>query len=70
MKQYLIKNTDIMLNGKVIPEGSTIELDENEAISLSDYLVTLSASSRAETRDKVLPTINKAIITNNKKRSK
>ena len=51
MKQYIIKNSDIMLNGKLIPEGSTVELDEKDAQSLSAYLVTLSASSRAETRD-------------------
>ncbi|HRN70323.1 MAG TPA: hypothetical protein PLS49_03990 [Candidatus Woesebacteria bacterium] len=51
MKQYLIKNSDIMHNGKLFPEGSTINLEDKDAESLSDYLVTLSASSRAETRD-------------------
>jgi hypothetical protein len=42
MKTYLIKETDIMHNGKISPEGSTIELDEKEALQLSNFLVTLS----------------------------
>ena len=56
MKSYTIKNTDIMHNGKIFPEGSTIDLDDKDAQSLSNYLeeikenVTLSVSSRAESR--------------------
>ena len=46
-----IKNSDIMLNGKIIPEGSTVNLDDKDAESLSNYLVPLDASSRAESRD-------------------
>ncbi len=42
MKQYTIKNTDIMHNGKIFPEGSTIDLEDKDAESLSDYLVILS----------------------------
>jgi len=38
MKQYTIKNTDLMLNGKLFPEGSTINLDDKDAQSLSNYL--------------------------------
>lgn len=41
MKTYLIKKSDIMLNGKVIPEGSTVKLDDKDAQVLSDYLVIL-----------------------------
>jgi len=51
MKTYTIKNSDIMHNGKLFPEGSTINLDDKDAQSLSNFLVPLSASSRAETRD-------------------
>ena len=40
MKYKLIK-TDLFLNGKLIPEGSTIELPEKEASSLSVYLEEL-----------------------------
>ncbi len=39
MKTYIIKKTDIMLNGKLIPEGSTIELSDDDAKSLSEYLI-------------------------------
>lgn len=67
MKTYLIKNTDLMLNGKIFSEGSTIELDEKEANSLSDYLVTLSASSLAVSRDEVSPTNKKEFNVKNKR---
>jgi hypothetical protein len=39
MKSYIIKNTDLLLNGKLIPEGSTINLDDKDAVSLEDYLI-------------------------------
>jgi hypothetical protein len=55
-----------MLNGKLIPEGSTINLDDKDAQSLSEYLVTLSVSSRAESRDEV----SSLKESNNKKRNK
>ena len=45
MKQYLIKNTDIMLNGKIIPEGSTVNLDDKDAQLLSEYLVEVKDTS-------------------------
>ncbi len=70
MKTYTIKNSDIMHNGKLFPEGSTINLDDKDAESLSNYLVTLSASSRAETRDEVSSINNKEQNTKNKSRSK
>jgi hypothetical protein len=38
MKTYTIKNTDIMHNGKIFPEGSTIELEDKEAESLTIFL--------------------------------
>ena len=46
MKQYLIKNSDIMHNGKIFPEGSTINLDDKEAESLSDYLTEIKEVSK------------------------
>lgn len=61
MKQYLIKNSDIMHNGKLFPEGSTINLDEKYAQSLSDYLSEINDSSI---------TNNKEPKTKNKVRSK
>jgi hypothetical protein len=38
MKNYTIKNTDIMHKGIIFPEGSTIDLDDKDAQSLSNYL--------------------------------
>ena len=70
MKTYTIKNSDIMHNGKLFPEGSTINLDDKDAESLSNYLVTLSASSRAASRDEVSSINNKEQNTKNKSRSK
>ena len=39
MKTYTIINTDIMLNGKVFPEGSKIGLSEDDVKSLSEFLI-------------------------------
>jgi len=46
MKTYTIKNTDIMHNGKLFPEGSTINLDEKDAESLSNYLTEIKEVSK------------------------
>lgn len=46
MKQYLIKNSDIMHNGKLFPEGSTINLDDKDAQSLTDYLTEIKEVSK------------------------
>ena len=45
MKTYTIKNTDIMHKGKIFPEGSTIDLEEKEAESLSDFLDLIKSDS-------------------------
>ena len=45
MKTYTIKNTDIMLNGKIIPEGSTVNLDDKDAQLLSEYLEEVKDTS-------------------------
>jgi len=46
MKQYLIKNSDIMHNGKLFPEGSTINLEDKDAQSLLDYLTEVKEVSK------------------------
>ncbi|QQS34798.1 MAG: hypothetical protein IPM56_11050 [Ignavibacteriales bacterium] len=38
MKTYIIKDTDLMINGSIVPEGSKIELNDEDAKSLSPYL--------------------------------
>jgi len=68
MKSYLIKNSDIMHKGKIFPEGSTIELDEQEASQLSNYLEELKDSSLITDHSSL--TNNKEQITKNNKRSK
>ena len=45
MKTYTIKNTDIMHKGKIFPEGSTIDLEDKEAESLSDFLDLIKSDS-------------------------
>ena len=60
MKQYKIINTDIQLKGKLFPEGSTINLDDKDAQSLSKYLEEI----------KVVSSNNKEQKTNIKTRSK
>ncbi|MBE0550819.1 MAG: hypothetical protein IH619_00370 [Ignavibacterium sp.] len=46
MKTYTIINSDIMHNGKLFPEGSTINLDDKDAQSLSDYLTEIKEVSK------------------------
>lgn len=48
MKTYLIKNSDIMLKGKLFPEGTTINLEDKDAASLSAFLVILSQDGHPE----------------------
>jgi len=45
MKSYLIKNSDIMHKGKIFPEGSTINLEDNETESLSNFLDPIKSDS-------------------------
>jgi len=46
MPKYKIKGTDILYNGKVYAEGTTIELSENQAKSLADYLELLQETKK------------------------
>ena len=48
MKTYIIKDTDLMINGSIVPEGSKIELNDEDAKSLSPYL-TLHSENVIET---------------------
>ncbi len=47
--KYIIKNTDLFLNGKLIPEGRTVELSRQDAELLSDYLIEV----QTETNDNI-----------------
>jgi len=68
MKSYLIKQSDIMHKGKLFPEGSTIELDEQEALQLSKYLDVVKVSSLITDHSSL--NNNKEQSTKNKTRSK
>lgn len=53
MKQYKIINTDIQLNGKLFREGSTINLDDKAAQSLSKYLEEIKVLSSNTKEQKI-----------------
>ena len=36
--KYIIKNTDLFLNGKLIPEGRSVELSKQDAEILSEFI--------------------------------
>ena len=36
--KYIIKNTDLFLNGKLIPEGSSVELSKQDSDMLSEFI--------------------------------
>jgi len=61
MKYKLIK-TDLFLNGKLIPEGNTIELSEKEASSLWVYLEELK-----EVQSEQIDETNSQVISNSEK---
>ena len=50
--KYKLKNTDLYLNGKVIPEGNQVELSKEDSENLSDYLeeivITKTSSNTKE----------------------
>ena len=45
--KYKLKNTNLYLNGKVIPEGSQVELSIEDSENLSDYLEEISVPKTA-----------------------
>lgn len=46
MAKYKIKHTSIMHNGKLYSEGSTIELTENQAKRLEDFLTLIPETTK------------------------
>lgn len=58
MAKYIVKHTTIMHNGKTYAEGSQIELSDNEAARLEDFIeavpkqTTTSNKSNANTSNK------------------
>ena len=50
--KYKLKNTDLYLNGKVIPEGSQVELSKEDSENLSDYLEEISVSKTSSKQKK------------------
>lgn len=57
---YKVINSDLYLNGKVAPEGSEIELSEEQTVGITAYLQPLE----------VKPIINKTIKQLNNKKEK
>ncbi len=47
--KYKLKHTDLYLNGKVIPEGSQVELSKEDSENLSDYLEEIATSKTTST---------------------
>lgn len=60
MKKYKLINTDLMLDGKLIPEGSEVTLSDKDAEQLSEYLSPLSLDKDTQAQKE----------NSNKKRSK
>ncbi|KKP40304.1 MAG: hypothetical protein UR30_C0005G0085 [Candidatus Peregrinibacteria bacterium GW2011_GWC2_33_13] len=46
MPKYTVKGTNILHNGKVYAEGTTIELSENQAKSLADFLESVPETKK------------------------
>jgi hypothetical protein len=59
MKTYIIKNTDIMHKGKLFPEGSTIDLEDKEAVSISDFLDLIKSDSSKSLEPVIKPETKK-----------
>lgn len=53
MAKYKIKNTDLYFDGKVVPEGSIIELPDNAAKLLMLYLEEVPNQSQSEKKSEV-----------------
>lgn len=66
LKKYRVKHTSIMHNGKVYKEGSTIELDDNQAKRLEDF-VELLPNQPAPAKSKTQAQTSKTTSTSNKK---
>ena len=60
MKRYKLIKTDLMLDGKLIPEGSEVTLSDKDAEQLSAYLSPSSTDDEIKSKQE----------NSNKKRSK
>ena len=49
---YKVINTALLLNGKLIPEGSAIELSEEETVCIKAYLQPLEEVSNTNNKKK------------------
>lgn len=67
--KYKVKHTSIMHNGTVYKESSTIELDENQAKRLEDF-VELLPNQSASAKTKTQAQTSKTASTGNKKSDK
>lgn len=50
MKKYKVKNTSIMHNGTIVYEGNIIELSDEQAKRLEDYVELVPESKKQETK--------------------
>lgn len=67
MKRYKVKHTSILHNGSLYKEGSTIELEDNKAKRLEDFLELLpSQPAKTQTQKQQ----SKKITTETKKETK
>ena len=58
MAKYKVKNTSILHNGKIYAEGSTLELSDNQAKRLEDF-VDLVPETATKTPSQTKPQTNK-----------
>lgn len=47
MNTYIIKKTDLFYKGKLYPEGTNIELSDEDIQGLDDYLIPFDNHSRS-----------------------
>lgn len=72
MARYKVKYTSILHNGKLYPEGKTINLKEEDAIKLAEFIelipeATQSNASPNNSTKQVEPTKSNNADTNNSK---
>nr|BDD46509.1 hypothetical protein 13 [bacterium] len=50
MSKYKVKQTDILHNGKIYPEGSEIELNDKQAKMIADYLELIEVIKKQQSK--------------------
>lgn len=59
MSKYIVKHTSILHNGRVYKEGSSIELTDNQAKRLEDFVELIpNQKPKSETQNKTQTTKN------------